>query len=90
MCQFYYLMLTICSKFSNILNPEIIILLSGHRDFEVSIVVYYEGIKREVQRRQIDECRCDERLKTKTEGSTRLVYTWLQLFSVCLWFIKIQ
>jgi hypothetical protein len=27
--------------------------------------------------RPIDECRCDERLKTKTEESTRLTYTGL-------------
>ena len=40
-------------------------------------IVYYESIKREVQRRPIYECRCDERLKTKDEGSTRLVYTGL-------------
>jgi hypothetical protein len=38
-------------------------------------VFYYEGIKREVKRRQIYECRYDERLKSKDEGSKRLVYT---------------
>ncbi len=32
-------------------------------------------MKREVQTRPIYECRCDERLKTKTEESTRLTYT---------------
>ena len=37
--------------------------------------VYYESIKRELQSRPIYECRCDERLKTKAEGSTRLTYT---------------
>jgi hypothetical protein len=31
---------------------------------------YYEGIKRELKRRPIYECRCDERLKTKVEGCT--------------------
>ena len=37
------------------------------------IVVYYESIKREINRRLIYECRrCDERLIVKTEGSTRL------------------
>jgi len=41
------------------------------------IVVYYESIKRELNRKLIYECRCDERLKVKTEGSTRLVYTGL-------------
>ena len=35
-------------------------------------VVYYERIKEEIKRRPIHECRCDERLKTKEEGSTRL------------------
>ncbi len=39
--------------------------------------VYYEGLHRELQRRPIYECRCDERLKTKTEGSTHLGYTGL-------------
>jgi hypothetical protein len=40
-------------------------------------VVYYESIKRELQRIPIYECRCDEKLKTKAEGSTRLAYTGL-------------
>ena len=37
--------------------------------------VYFESIKQEIKRRLIYECRCDERLKTKTEESTRLTYT---------------
>ncbi len=40
-------------------------------------VVYYEVIKREVNRRRIYECRCDERLKGKDEAYTRLPYTGL-------------
>jgi hypothetical protein len=40
-------------------------------------VVYYESIKRDLKRRLICEYRCDERLKTKTEESTRLVDTEL-------------
>ena len=40
-------------------------------------VVYYESIKRELKRRPIYEYRCDERLKTKAEVSTRFVYTGL-------------
>jgi hypothetical protein len=40
-------------------------------------VVYYESIKRELKTRPTYECRCDERLKTKTEESTRTVYTGL-------------
>ncbi len=38
-------------------------------------VVYYESIKRELTIRCIHECRCDERLQTKTKEFTRLVYT---------------
>ncbi len=34
--------------------------------------VYYESIKRTLKRRLIYEYRCDERLKTKNEESTRL------------------
>ena len=33
--------------------------------------------KREIQRRPTYEYRCDERLKVKSEGSTRLEYTGL-------------
>ena len=40
-------------------------------------MVYYESIKRELQTRLIYEYRCDERLKTKTEESTRLGDTGL-------------
>jgi len=36
------------------------------------IFVYYESIERELKRRLIYEYRCDERLKTKNEESTRL------------------
>ncbi len=41
------------------------------------IFFYYEVIKREINRRLIYECRCDERLKDKAEGSTRLTYSGL-------------
>jgi hypothetical protein len=44
--------------------------------FLVDDFVYYESMNRELQKRLIYECRCDERLKTKAEESTRLVYTW--------------
>ncbi len=40
-------------------------------------IVYYESINRELNRRLIYECRCDERLKAKVDGFTRLVYTGL-------------
>ena len=41
---------------------------------DLFICVYYESRKRELQTRPIYECRCDERLKTKSEKSTRLTY----------------
>jgi hypothetical protein len=56
--------------------------MTGHQQF----VVYYsfylqfvcsESRKRELKTRPIYECRCDERLKTKSEKSTRLSYTGL-------------
>ena len=43
--------------------------------FKFQNVVYYESMKRELKTRPTYECRCDERLKTKPEESTRLVYT---------------
>jgi hypothetical protein len=39
--------------------------------------VYYEAIKRELKIKSIYECRCDERLQTKTKRFTRLSYTGL-------------
>ena len=42
------------------------------------IVVYYETIKRELYKRLIYECRCDERLKAQVEGSTCFSYTGLR------------
>ncbi len=41
--------------------------------------VYYESIKREPNIRGIYECRCDERLQTKSKEFTRLAYTGLVL-----------
>ena len=41
------------------------------------IVVYYEPLKRELKTKPIYEFRCDERLKTKVEESTRLACTLL-------------
>ncbi len=41
------------------------------------IVIYYEWMKRELKIRPICECRCDERLNTKVEESTRLTHTGL-------------
>ena len=46
------------------------------RDVHVShMFVYYESIKRELDKRLIFDSRCDTRLKAKTEGCTRLAYT---------------
>ena len=42
-----------------------------------SSCVYYGEIKREVKRILIYDCRCNERLKLKAEGSTRHGYTGL-------------
>ena len=42
------------------------------------VFVYYEYTKRELQRIHTYVCRCNERLKTKTEGSTHLGYTGLR------------
>ena len=39
--------------------------------------VYYDSMKRELKTRPIYDCRYDERLKTKSEESTRLTYTVL-------------
>ncbi len=39
--------------------------------------MYYESIKRDLNSRPTYECQCDERLKTKAEESTRLVYSGL-------------
>ena len=44
---------------------------------EIYMSVYYESIKRELKIRSIYECRCDERLQTKTKEFTRLTYTGL-------------
>jgi hypothetical protein len=38
-------------------------------------VVYYESIKRELNKRLIFDSRCEARLKAKAEGCTRLVST---------------
>ena len=41
------------------------------------LFVYYESLKRELKTKPIYEFRCDERLKTKVEESTRLACTLL-------------
>jgi hypothetical protein len=47
--------------------------------------VYYESIKREPKIRGIYECRCDERLQTKTKEFTRLPYTGLVIICFLYW-----
>ena len=41
--------------------------------WEIQIVVYYESLNRELKTKPMYEFRCDERLKTQVEESTRLV-----------------
>ncbi len=53
------------------------LLLFTDQDFTV-IPQPYEEIKRELKRILRYECRCNERLKTKPEVSTRLVYNGLR------------
>ena len=45
-------------------------------------IVYYETIKRELNKRLIYECRCDERRINKTERCTRLTYKSVPLHSM--------
>jgi hypothetical protein len=72
----------VCQEFKNILH---------HVTLRIwCVFVYYEAIQRELKRRLINECRYDERLKVKPEGSTRLVYTGLcgvlgRLKIGCIW-----
>ena len=42
---------------------------------QVKILVYYESIKRELNKRLKFDSRCDARLKAEAEGCTRLAYT---------------
>ena len=41
------------------------------------MIVDYKSIKRQLKKRPIYDCRCDERLKTKVLEFTRLTYTGL-------------
>ncbi len=44
----------------------------------VHFIYYEQQIKRELKRIHISGCRCNERLKAKTDGSKRLAYTGLR------------
>ena len=46
--------------------------------FLFRLVLYYEEKKRELKRIHIYGCRCNERLRAKAEGSTRLTYNGLR------------
>ncbi len=45
--------------------------------FRFLFIYYEQQIKREIKRINISGCRCNERLKAKTDGSNRLTYTGL-------------
>ena len=45
--------------------------------FFLDIFVYYDETNRDLQRILIYECRCNERMNGKVEGSTLLTYTGL-------------
>jgi hypothetical protein len=47
------------------------------RNTEGCLFVYYESIKRKLKIKCICECRCYEKLQTKTMEFTRLTYTGL-------------
>ena len=51
-------------------------------DSEETSCVYYESIKRKLNKRLIYECRCDERIKVKAEGSTLLTHTGHRVFGL--------
>jgi hypothetical protein len=56
-----------------------------------SSVVYYEETKRGLKRILSYECRCNERLKAKAGGSTRLTYTGLLIScGKFFWFFSFQ
>ena len=45
-----------------------------NQDLRGRVFVYYESIKRELNKRLKFDSRCDERLKDEVEGCTRLAY----------------
>ncbi len=60
----------------------------NHQKFVLFVLVLgsvnYETMKWELNRGLMYECRCDERLKDKDEGSTRLTYTGLEVVAYLL------
>ncbi len=78
--------LKLSSKRRSRLSQELVLLVDRLLHVHTTLVlresscvrlVYYESMKRDLKTRPIYDCRCDERLKTKGEGSTRLGYTGL-------------
>jgi hypothetical protein len=57
------------------MKGDLLFAIKRVEDPHSSFFVYYETIK--LNRKYIYECRCDERLKAKAEGSTCLAYTGL-------------
>jgi hypothetical protein len=62
-CVYKYTLNNIYQKYPRTYTRNNIEHISVHREE----VVYYESIKRELKIRPIYECRCDERLQTKTK-----------------------
>jgi hypothetical protein len=54
------------------IQTEVVGCGCDNQDKDESVVVCYESIKRELKIRCINECRCDERLQSKTKELTRL------------------
>ena len=48
------------------------------KESKLCFIYYEQQIKRELKGINICGCRCNERLKAKTDGSTRLAYTGLR------------
>ena len=57
---------------------------------KIKKVVYYESIKRKVKIKCIYECRCYERLQTKTKEFTRLAYTGLFMLSQIVYYESLK
>jgi hypothetical protein len=60
-------------------GPKLLFIIRVKRELKREMYVYYESIKREPKIRGIYECRCDERIQTKTKKFTCLPYTGLVL-----------
>ena len=71
-CQYRLMVIASAMSRVKVLNPGRFecVLMS-------KITVYYESINREIKTKPTYECRCDERLKTRVEESTRLACTQL-------------